>query len=106
MNTKNEFQFYFLSVLARFLPLACEYARKNGILLTMGCGRCREVGHHRPQSLHYLGMAQDINVIKDGVLVGDGRYHGDLHDIWDSLGGGRRIPGDLNHYSIEYSGRR
>lgn len=104
--TTNEVQFGFIKILSKFWPLAIEYAERKGILLTLGCGRCVKPGHHRDNSLHYVALAQDINIIENGKLVRDDRYHSDLHDIWDSLGGGRRIPGDLNHYSIEYKGRR
>jgi hypothetical protein len=29
-----------------------------------------------------------------------------LHDYWDSIGGSKRIDKDMNHFSLEYQGRR
>jgi hypothetical protein len=56
--------------------------------------------------LHYIGLAIDLNIFKNGKYLTDGTGHDVLHDVWDSLGGAARIPGDLNHYSLEHSGRR
>lgn len=32
--------------------------------------------------------------------------HDILHKFWSSIGGADPIPGDLNHYSLEYRGMR
>ena len=59
-------------------------------------------GH--PSSNHKKRLAVDLNVFNE-----EGRYlqgteaeqaHSVLHDLWDVLGGARRLPEDLNHYEI------
>ena len=63
-------------------------------------------GYGHKNSCHKLKLAIDVNLVKDGVLLGDGPEHAALHDFWDSLGGAPRIPHDMNHYSVEYRGMR
>lgn len=87
-----------------------SYADANGYELTLGRGRVSEAankadgGHER--SLHLSGLAQDLNIFKDGAWLTDGTGHDELHDFWDSIGGAERIPNDLNHYSLEWRGMR
>ena len=61
---------------------------------------------HMENSNHYNKLAADINLFRDGVYLTDGKDHNILHDFWDTLGGAKRIDKDLNHYSLEYQGRR
>jgi hypothetical protein len=63
------------------------------------------VGHMKG-SLHYVRLAQDFNVFKDGVFLTDGTGHKEMHDFWDSIGGAPRIEKDLNHYSLVWEGKR
>jgi hypothetical protein len=59
-------------------------------------------GYGRAYSCHKLKLAKDLNLTKDGVyLEGDAATiaHNELHDVWDLLGGSKRIKNDLNHYS-------
>lgn len=55
-------------------------------------------------SVHKLRLAVDVNCIKDGQLVAD--FYPDMHDQWESMGGAKRIPKDLNHFSFEHNGKR
>lgn len=58
-------------------------------------------------SNHKKRLAVDFNIFKDGeFLQGDEAHeaHSKLHDFWDSIGGNRRIPNDLNHY--DYTGQQ
>lgn len=60
-------------------------------------------------SNHKLRLAIDLNLFKGGKYLQGPEAdtgHGVLHDFWESIGGGKRIPGDLNHYSLEFEGRR
>lgn len=77
--------------------------------------RCEDcpIGHRR--SLHKSGLAFDIVLsyfpapgVKPKVLTGTAaeKAHSIIHDYWDELGGARRIPGDLNHYSYAHQGMR
>ena len=65
---------------------------------------------HKNQSNHYLRLAADLNLFLDGKWLDKGKEmekaHGLFHDKWDELGGSKRIQNDLNHYSVEYQGRR
>jgi hypothetical protein len=88
------------------LALLIRRANALGYELTLGCGRCHLPGHHMEGSLHYLGLAQDLNLFKDGVWLKDGTGHDVLHQYWSSIGGAEMIPGDSNHYSLEHLGRR
>jgi hypothetical protein len=62
---------------------------------------------HRPNSLHYDGLAVDIDLTKDGVYLADTKDHEPFGVFWESLGGswGGRFS-DGNHYSLEYQGRK
>ena len=66
-------------------------------------------GYGHKNSCHKLKLARDLNLTKDAVyLYGDAAEaaHNELHDVWDSMGGAKRIKHDLNHYSIEWQGMR
>lgn len=82
------------------------YAYDQGYEITLGEGYDDDNTGHMKGSTHYVKLAQDINLFKDKVWLKDGTGHDVLHDYWDSLGGAKRIAKDLNHYSLEYQGRR
>ena len=66
-------------------------------------------GYGHKNSCHKLKLAIDLNLTLDGIyLQGEDAKlaHDECHDFWDGLGGSKRIPSDLNHYSIEYQGMR
>ena len=66
-------------------------------------------GYGRAFSCHKLKLAIDLNIMKDGVyLRGQAatEAHNKLHDLWDLLGGSKRIKSDMNHYSLEHNGYR
>jgi len=80
------------------------YAYEIGYEISMGDVWAKT--GHKVNSNHYIRLAADINLFKDGVYLTDGSGHDKLHDYWDLLGGAKRIDKDLNHYSFEYEGRR
>ena len=57
-------------------------------------------------SNHKLRLAIDLNLFRDGKYLTTDEAHAPLKDYWESIGGGARIPGDANHYSLEHEGRR
>jgi hypothetical protein len=84
------------------------FAYEKGYELTLGDAFA--IAGHKPNSNHYIRLAIDLNLFKDGIWLNQGmemeRGHGILHDYWDSLGGAKRIDNDLNHYALEHLGRR
>jgi len=70
-----------------------------GYEVALDDGKCR-TGHIK-NSFHYIGLAQDINLYKDGVYLTKTEDHLPLGNYWESLGGtwgGRWMDG--NHYSL------
>lgn len=58
---------------------------------------------HKKNSFHYIRLAIDLNLFKDGVYLEDTEYHRPLGEYWESLGGtwgGRFKTPDGNHYSL------
>lgn len=55
---------------------------------------------HKPNSFHYIRLAQDFNLFKNGVWLEKTEDHRPLGEYWQSIGGswGGRW-GDGNHYS-------
>lgn len=82
------------------------YAYAQGYELTFGEGYDDDGVGHMKGSTHYVKLGQDLNTFKDGVWIKDGSLHTILHNYWDTLGGAKRIDNDLNHYSLEWEGRR
>jgi len=64
---------------------------------------------HSKMSCHYIRLAADINLFKDGVYLTETADHEELGIFWEALGGtwgGRFSSPDGNHYSIEHEGRK
>ena len=71
--------------------------------------RCSNCYVGSKNSNHKLKLAFDINLAKDGIYLDNEEAeeaHSGFHDFWDSIGGSKRIEGDLNHYSLEHHGHR
>ena len=92
-----------------------EYAYANGYELTWGDayrdprvhgvhGETRS--YSSAYSNHKLRLAIDLNLFIGGHYMTSDDAYGPLHDYWDSLGGAPRIPGDGNHFSLPWEGRR
>lgn len=79
------------------------HAYEAGFEITMG--DVYAISGHKQNSNHYIRLAADLNLFKDGKYLTDGSGHDILHDFWDSLGGAPRILKDMNHYSLEHEGR-
>lgn len=100
----------------RMLGQLIEFAYENGYELTLGDGYRdpRVFGIHgeskmgaygKSYSNHKVKLACDLNLFRDGKFLQEDKDHAPLHDFWESIGGGARILGDANHYSLEYNGR-
>ena len=62
---------------------------------------------HSRNSCHYIRLAIDLNLFKDGRYLTTTEDHRLFGEFWEGLGGawGGRF-NDGNHYSLEYNGRR
>lgn len=67
--------------------------------------RCRDCEVGDDDSVHKLGLAEDMNLYINGRYIEDETGHTELHDFWDMLGGAPRIKKDLNHYSFKFQGK-
>jgi hypothetical protein len=115
------------ALLVKCLGALFQYATERGYELTLGEGRIQKLrparngeffqdGVHMENSLHYIGLAQDVNLfVREGhefVYVKDGASFAwtDLGGFWESLDplcawGGRFRSKDSNHLSIRWQGR-
>ena len=100
------------------------YAQSKNYVLTLAEGFVQEVrktreglwvqdGVHMPSSLHYLRLAQDLNLWVDGELITHGSHLAwqDLGDFWENLDpscawGGHFTSHDACHFSIAFKGRK
>ena len=62
---------------------------------------------HHHSSCHYLRLAADLNLFKDGKYMSKTSDHLIFGEFWESIGGtwGGRF-NDGNHYSLEHNGRK
>lgn len=90
---------------ARKLPLLFAFAYEMGYEITVGDAFAKT--GHRDGSLHYLKLAIDLNLFKDGKYLRSTESHRPLGEFWESIGGtwGGRF-NDGNHYSLEHQGRK
>ena len=81
------------------------YSYANGYELTLGDAFAHD-GHCK-NSLHYIRLAIDLNLFKNGKYLSRTSDHRELGEYWESIGGswGGRF-GDGNHYSLEHNGRK
>jgi len=92
------------SVFVLMIEDLIHHAYQKGYEMTFGDAYIKT--GHMENSNHYIRLAMDLNLFKNGVWLKDGTGHDKLHDYWDRLGGAERIKGDLNHYSVLHEGRR
>ena len=88
------------------------WAYAHGYRITLGEGYDDDGQGHMNGSLHYIKLAQDLNLFHDGKYCQDSEDYKELGDYWESLSdagyeccwGGRF--GDGNHFSITYGGKK
>lgn len=80
------------------------FAYEHGYELTFGDAWATD--GHKKNSNHYIRLAIDLNLFKDGVWLKKTTDHLPLGEHWESIGGswGGRF-NDGNHYSLEHEGR-
>lgn len=91
----NEMQFRFVHMVA----LLILYAEARGYTLTFGDAYA--TSGHCDNSYHYLRLAIDLNLFKNGEYLTETKDHEPLGVFWEALGGtwGGRWE-DGNHYSL------
>jgi hypothetical protein len=105
-----DLQFKFTRLVADLI----EYAYENGYTMTLGEGYDDDGHGHMVGSLHYIRMAQDINLFKNGVYLTNSKDYKLIGNYWKSLsgkdytcawGGDFKKP-DGNHFSIAFNGKK
>ncbi len=93
------------SLFARKIALLIQYAYELGYEITFGDFLASS--GHKKKSNHYIKLAADLNLFKNGRYLRSTKSHKPLGEFWERLGGswGGRF-GDGNHYSLEHKGRR
>jgi hypothetical protein len=95
------------SKFAEMVALLILFAKQNGYEVTLGDAYAKS--GHMSDSLHYIRLAIDLNLFKDGVYLTKTSDHEFLGLFWESMGGswgGRFTHPDGNHYSLEHDGRK
>lgn len=85
--------------------LLIQFAYERGYELTFGDAWAKF--GHRKRSNHYIRLALDLNLFRDGKYLQKTEDHQELGEFWESIGGswGGRF-NDGNHYSLRHRGRR
>lgn len=87
------------------VALLIQFAYERGYELTFGDAWAQS--GHKPNSCHYVRLAIDLNLFKNGKYLTCTEDHQELGEFWEALGGawGGRF-GDGNHYALEHEGKR
>jgi len=101
--TLRETQSHFVLMLGMLI----KFAYQHGYELTLGEGYVSSGTGHMKGSLHYIKLAQDLNLFKDGEYLTETKDYEELGKYWELLGGawGGRF-GDGNHFSFPWGGRK
>ena len=92
------------------IAMLIVWAYGQGYKITLGESYNAAGIGHRVGSLHYVRLAQDLNLFKDGVYLTKSEEHKPLGEMWKTFNPLNRWGGDFksrdgNHYSMEYEGR-
>ena len=85
-----------------------EITLGEGKIMKVYCPKCKaKVSVHKKGSLHHIGLAQDIDLFKNGVYQRTTEAHRVLGAYWISIGGtwGGSFK-DGNHYSLQFGTRK
>jgi hypothetical protein len=98
------------SIFVRMIANLIIFAKEQGYELTFGDAyRNPEVNfpYSHPKSLHYIRLAVDFNVFRNGKLLRSGNDFIDLGEYWENMGGawGGRFT-DGGHFSLEHEGMK
>lgn len=106
------------SLFAKLIPRLLDEIYINGYEATLGDAWSKlEYKAHRQNSCHYLRLAIDINLFKNGAYLTGSEAHKPFGIFWEGLHplcrwGGRfkdrdGMPApDGNHYSMEYENKK
>jgi len=88
------------SKFAHMVVLLIMFAEGLGYEVTFGDAWAKS--GHRKRSLHYIRLAVDLNLFKDGVWLKETKDHAYLGAFWEAMGGtwGGRFD-DGNHYALK-----
>ncbi len=96
-----------------YMAWLIEFAYAKGYKMTCGESYDDDGIGHMKNSLHYVKLAADFNLFKDGKWLTKTEDHKLLGKFWENVGKADGVPtrwggrwGDGNHYSIEYQGRK
>lgn len=84
------------------------WANENGFAVTFGESFNSQGTGHMKNSLHYIRLAQDLNLFINGVYQTGTDAHRPLGDYWKTLHPDNAWGGDFhdgNHYSMRHDGR-
>ena len=81
------------------------FAYEQGFEITYGDAWAHD--GHKKNSNHYIRLAIDLNLFKNGRYLRSTKAHKPLGEYWESVGGawGGGFS-DGNHYSLEHKGRK
>jgi len=81
------------------VPLLILFAYELGFEITLGDAWAKD--GHKPNSKHYVRLAIDLNLFKNGKYLKSTKSHEPLGLFWESIGGtwGGRFE-DGNHYEL------
>jgi hypothetical protein len=99
--TLREKQSKFVIMVAKLILFAYD----KGYELTFGDAFA--ISGHKNFSNHYIRLAIDLNLFKNGIWLKTSEDHLELGEYWESIGGtwGGRF-NDGNHYSLEHMGAK
>jgi len=89
------------SQFVKMVAMLINYATMKGFDLTFSDALATE--GHSNGSFHYIRLAIDLNLFKDGEYLTETHDHEELGVYWESIGGtwgGRFKDPDGNHYSL------
>lgn len=93
------------SKFASMIALLILFAYEQGYELTFGDAWAKS--GHKKDSNHYIRLAFDLNLFRNGKFLTSTKSHEPLGVFWESIGGcwGGRFD-DGNHYSLEHQGHK
>ena len=93
------------SKFASMIALLILFAYEQGYELTFGDAWAKS--GHKKDSNHYIRLAFDLNLFRNGRYLRSTKAHLPLGEFWESIGGvwGGRFD-DGNHYSLEHQGHK
>ena len=102
----SEMQQIFCQNMAKLILWTCE----QGYKLTFGESFNAQGTGHMKDSLHYIRLAQDLNLFKDGEYLTRTEDYQRLGNAWKTFHELNRWGGDFsrpdgNHFSMTYGGR-